>query len=82
MRGTIDMPEQLPELLDRHQAAEMLNISVRLLHHKSKHGQVPGFLRLFGTSARWSRSALQRWIDDGCPVGPFPEKAHQSADRA
>jgi excisionase family DNA binding protein len=63
----------IPELLDRHQAAELLNISVRLLEYKTKSGELPGFRKLFGTSARWSRSELQRWIESGCPDGRVPQ---------
>jgi excisionase family DNA binding protein len=66
-------PAIVPELLDRHQAAELLNISVRLLEYKTKSGELPGFRKLFGTSARWSRSELQRWIEAGCPDERSPQ---------
>lgn len=55
------------ELMDRHEAAEFLGISIRLLEYRTASGEVPGFCRPFGTTARWSRTALMAWIDAGCP---------------
>ena len=56
----------MPELLDKYQASVFLQISPRSLEYKTAAGTIPGFVKI-GSSARWSRTALQRWIDAGCP---------------
>lgn len=56
-----------PELLDRHEVATLLGVSVRLVEYKAAGGELPGFVRPFGTLARWRRSVLMQWIADGTP---------------
>lgn len=55
------------DLMDRFETAEFLTISVRTLEIKTARNEVPGFCKLFGTMARWSRSKLQAWLDAGSP---------------
>lgn len=56
-----------PELLDRHEVALLLGISTRTVEYKAASGELPGFVRLFRSSARWRRSVLLEWISAGCP---------------
>lgn len=64
-----------PELLDRYQSADLLNISVRQLEARSASGEIPGFVKPFGTTARWSRTALMAWIRRGCPDIRIPQRS-------
>lgn len=72
------MRKQRPELLDRHQAADLLNVSLRQLELRSASGEIPGFVKPFGTTARWSRSALMAWIRRGCPDIRIPQRSANS----
>jgi excisionase family DNA binding protein len=53
-------------LLDIHQVAEVLNVHWRTVENQAKRRRIPKPIML-GRCRRWSVSALQKWIDDGCP---------------
>ena len=67
MRGTIEMTEQLPALLDVDQVAFQLGLSARTVELRNVAGCLPGFVRIFGRHPRWQRDVILQWIQDGCP---------------
>ncbi len=61
--ATIESPV---ELIDVREVARMLSISERHIWRSEDRGLMPRGVRI-GASVRWSRSALEKWINDGCP---------------
>ena len=49
-------------LLNVKEVAALLGISVRTVWAKSGCGEIPAPLKI-GRSTRWSKTALERWID-------------------
>ena len=58
--------EQAEELVDVRAVARLLSCSQRHVYRLADAGKMPKPLRL-GTLNRWSRQAIMRWINDGCP---------------
>ena len=54
------------QLLDVEVVAEILGCSERHVYRLSDSGRMPRPVRLGGL-VRWSASAIQEWIDQGCP---------------
>jgi predicted DNA-binding transcriptional regulator AlpA len=60
--------ESVPELLDVKQVATLImGCSPRHVFRLAKTKTMPGPVRL-GALVRWSRTALLKWISDGCPA--------------
>lgn len=68
-------PGSSTELTDVGEVAELLKCSVRHVYRLSDRGRMPQPIRLGGI-VRWSKSELQRWIEDGCP-----DMRHRSRER-
>ena len=51
---------------DVQAVAEMLGCSTRHVYRLSDAGRMPAPVHL-GRLVRWSTSAIQEWIDQGCP---------------
>ena len=75
-----------PELLDVQQTAAFLQLSPRTVERLTAQNALPGFRRI-GRSARWSRTVLHRWIQQGCPENAeefergFRQEASPAANR-
>ena len=54
------------QLLDVEVVAEILGCSTRHVYRLSDAGRMPRPVKL-GSLVRWSASAIQAWIDQGCP---------------
>jgi excisionase family DNA binding protein len=64
-------PNSLPAasgggLLDVGQVASLLNCSARHVYRLRDRGALPPPVRL-GALVRWSHSAIEQWVADGCP---------------
>lgn len=55
-----------PALLDVTEVAAMLSCSPRHVYRLSDSGRMPAPVRL-GHLVRWSRAAVEAWIDERCP---------------
>lgn len=55
-----------PVLLDAEGVAEMLNRSARHVRRMADSGRMPRPIKL-GALSRWSLTAVERWVADGCP---------------
>ena len=49
------------------QVAKLLQVSRRTLERWDSISRIPGRIALPGRLVRYSRSAIQRWLADGCP---------------
>lgn len=58
---------QAPAMLTVHQVAHMLNCSVRHVYRLCDAGRMPRPVRL-GALVRWNRTAIESWIEAGCPA--------------
>lgn len=58
--------ESLPSLLDVQAVAKMLDCSTRHVFRLVDCGKMPAPVHV-GALLRWPRSAIARWIADGCP---------------
>lgn len=66
--GSLDPSAPPPgELLDVQELAQLLKCSPRHCYRLADRGALPRPLKL-GALIRWSRSAIRKWIDEGCPV--------------
>ena len=68
----------LEPLLTKEQAAEVLNVTTKLLDGWRWNGKGPEFVRI-GRETRYTRAALQRYIDTQTrrpPVQAFLEDRH------
>jgi len=54
-------------LLDAGQAATLLGYGRSTFYRMDEEGLVPRSVRI-GSSRRWSRDELRRWVDAGCPT--------------
>jgi len=52
-------------MLDVNQVATLLNCSSRHVYRLSDAGRMPRPVKL-GSLVRWSRAAIQQWIESGC----------------
>jgi excisionase family DNA binding protein len=69
MSNTPTTPADLPaKLLDVRAVAKLLNCSPRHVYRLADAGRMPNAVRL-NSLVRWNLSALEEWIDDGCPTG-------------
>lgn len=59
-------PAQLAGLLNVGDVAKLLRCSTRTIYRLADMGRMPRPVKL-GALVRWSRAALERWIDEGCP---------------
>ncbi len=59
--------EPSAKLLDVQAVAEMLGCSQRHVYRLSNAGQMPAPVKL-GALVRWSRTAIESWIAQGCPA--------------
>ncbi|MEO2031146.1 MAG: helix-turn-helix domain-containing protein [Planctomycetaceae bacterium] len=57
-----------PALMDLNQTADYLETSIRTIERQTAAGRMPGFRKLFGTQARWSRVVIDAWIIADCPA--------------
>lgn len=55
------------KLLDVQAVAETLGCSTRHVYRLSDAGKMPAPLKL-GSLVRWSKTAIESWIADGCPA--------------
>lgn len=53
-------------LIDIRQVAAMLGCSPRSITRLSKQQAIPLPIKL-GTIKRWNKSAIGRWLNEGCP---------------
>lgn len=61
-------PAEYPaKLLDVQAVAELLGCSARHVYRLSDAGKMPAPLKL-GSLVRWSKTAIESWISDGCPA--------------
>jgi excisionase family DNA binding protein len=58
----------LPALLDVQTVARLLNCSPRHIYRLADSGDMPRPVKL-GALVRWSRQAIEDWVDAGCPRG-------------
>ena len=61
--------EDSAKLLDVQAVANMLDCSVRHVYRLSDTEQMPSPVKL-GSLVKWSRAAIEQWVDDGCPTCP------------
>ena len=54
-------------LLDKKEVSALFGCSVRHIYRLVETGQMPAPVRL-GSLPRWSKKALVRWIEAGCPA--------------
>ncbi len=59
-------PSSRARLLDVTMVAIVLNVSPRHVYRLSDAGRMPRPIKL-GGSVRWDRSAIDKWIAEGCP---------------
>jgi predicted DNA-binding transcriptional regulator AlpA len=60
----------VPELLDTHQAARLVNCGERTLWRWSRSGIAPAPIKIgrgLRAAVRYRRAELLEWIADGCP---------------
>lgn len=55
------------KLLDVYALAELLGCSTRHCYRLADAGRMPPPVKL-GALVRWNRSAIESWIDEGCPA--------------
>lgn len=55
------------KLLDVQAVAELLNCSARHVYRLTDAGRMPAPVKL-GALVRWNRSAIESWINEGCPA--------------
>lgn len=55
------------QLLDVQTVAEMLGCSARHVYRLSDAGKMPAPIKL-GALVRWNRTAVESWIEQGCPA--------------
>jgi excisionase family DNA binding protein len=60
--------DESAKLLDVHAVSELLGCSARHVYRLSDAGRMPASIKL-GALVRWSRAAVESWIDQGCPAG-------------
>ena len=53
-------------MVNRRQAAELLQISTRTIDNLKREGRMPQPNRI-GRAVRWNRAELVAWVDAGCP---------------
>ncbi|MFG0320064.1 MAG: helix-turn-helix transcriptional regulator [Planctomycetota bacterium JB042] len=53
-------------LLSVNEVADLLGCSIRHVHRLVAERKAPSPIRL-GASARWRRSDLEQWVEEGCP---------------
>ncbi|MGQ0479710.1 MAG: helix-turn-helix transcriptional regulator [Pseudonocardia sp.] len=51
------------DLMRDHEAAAMLAMAAKTLANKRSRGEGPPYVRLSGGAIRYSRKAVQRWIE-------------------
>jgi prophage regulatory protein len=56
-----------PALLEKRQVARLIGCSVRQVSRLVASGRMPPPVRLGGL-VRWSRTVVEAWIAEGCPV--------------
>lgn len=67
MSATLQRPADSPaKLLDVQAVALLLDCSARHVYRLSDGGRMPAPVKL-GNLCRWSRVAIEKWIEDGCP---------------
>lgn len=67
MFSTVQTSAESPaKLLDVQAVAELCGCSTRHVYRLSDAGKMPRPLKL-GSLVRWSRAAIEEWIDAGCP---------------
>ena len=66
MSATLSPVATAAQLLDVQAVATMLGCSPRHVYRLSDAGRMPSPLKL-GALVRWSRAAVDEWIDAGCP---------------
>ena len=76
MTAVLSPADASAKLLDVRAVAEMLGCSARHVYRLSDAGKMPGPLRL-GSLVRWSKTAIETWIDQGCP----PARSMKGAGR-
>lgn len=57
----------IPKLLCVQEVAELLHCSIRHVYRLSESDQMPRPLKI-GSLNRWSQSAIEDWINSGCPA--------------
>jgi excisionase family DNA binding protein len=57
----------IPALLDVRGVAALLDCSPRHIYRLADAGRMPTPVRL-GALVRWSRQAIESWIEKGCPT--------------
>jgi len=62
-----EQPHFWPILLDVKAVATILNCSERHVYRLTDMGKMPAPVRL-GALVRWDKSALEKWVANGCPV--------------
>jgi excisionase family DNA binding protein len=67
MSATIPKPGATPVLLDVRAVAELLGCSDRHVYRLADSGRMPKPRKL-GALCRWSRTEIDHWIADGCPI--------------
>ena len=63
---TLTSAEPSAQLLDVQSVAEVCGCSTRHVYRLSDAGRMPRPVKL-GALVRWSKSAIEKWIADGCP---------------
>lgn len=53
-------------LIDIRQVGAMLGCSPRHITRLSERGAMPRPIKL-GTIKRWNKSAIEKWLNEGCP---------------
>jgi len=68
----METPPPAPQaLIDIKQVAKLIGACTRTVRRRYQAGLMPGPMKL-GRHLRWSRSAIQSWIDEGCPTPGAP----------
>ena len=65
-------------LMNVEAVADALHLSVRTVWQYSKNGIMPPPVHV-GKAARWRRSELMEWIEEGCP--PVDKNAKKGASQ-
>jgi predicted DNA-binding transcriptional regulator AlpA len=63
----IEQPPPEPLLINAHDLARLLHISVRSLWRLRSAQLIPEPVRLGGTTVRWRYDEVREWIAAGCP---------------
>jgi len=66
IKGQIVHVASTAQLLDVQAVAALLGCSTRHVYRLSDAGRMPRPVKL-GALVRWSKSAIEEWIADGCP---------------